>query len=65
MSSLLLSITFGQLGCIDTLSCTTKFAELEEFGDTVALVCTLGEMARIAEWRKESIRNVTVIVVLF
>jgi hypothetical protein len=41
-SSLLLAVTLGQFCRIDTLSRTTKFSELEEFGDTVALGCALG-----------------------
>ena len=42
-SLLLLSVPFGQLGRVYPLPCTAKFAELKEFRDTVALVCTLGE----------------------
>ena len=42
-SSLLLAVALGQFSGIDSLTRTTKFAELEEFGDTVALGCALGE----------------------
>lgn len=57
-SSLLLTVALGQFSCIDSLTSTTKFSELEEFGDTVALGCALGGTKRKKEKkRKKSVHE--------
>jgi hypothetical protein len=48
-SLLLLSVSFGQFGRVDSLPSTTELAKLEEFRNTVALRCTLDEITVWAE----------------
>ena len=49
-SPLLLSVSFGQLGRVDSLPRTTELAKLEEFGNTVELGCTLDETGLEGGW---------------